>query len=86
MVGVTAKRKVSLSLDADLVDEFGKDATEGLSAQVNDALRAEADRRRRGRALRALLERLAAEEGPLGPEDEEEIARFERALGGRDDP
>jgi hypothetical protein len=86
MIGVTSKRKISLSLDADLVDEFEQDATGGLSAQVNDALRAEVDRRRRQRALRALLDRLAAEDGPLGPDDEAEIARFERALGGHGEP
>jgi hypothetical protein len=82
---VSPKRKVSLSLDADLVDEFEQEAAEGLSAQVNVVLRAEVDRRRRHRALQALLDRLAAEDGPLGPDDEAEIARFERALGGRDE-
>lgn len=79
------KRKISLSLDADLVDEFEQDAAEGLSAQVNVVLRAEVDRRRRHRALRALLDRLAASDGPLGPKDEAEIGRFERALGGQAD-
>lgn len=76
------KRKVSLSLDADLVDELGQEAQEGLSTQVNVVLRAEVERRRRQRALRALLDRLAAEDGPLGPDDADEIARFVRALGG----
>lgn len=84
IAAVSPKRKISLSLDADLVDEF-EEAAEGLSAQVNLVLRAEVDRRRRHRALRALLDRLAAQDGPLGPDDEAEIARFERALGGRDD-
>jgi len=56
---------------------------EGLSGQVNQAVRAEVERRRRQRALRALLDWLDAEEGPLGPDDEAEIGRYERALGGR---
>ena len=33
--------------------------------------------------LFVLLDRLDAEEGPLGPDDEAEIGRYERALGGR---
>jgi hypothetical protein len=79
---VNIKRKISLSLDADLVDEFGQDPGGGLSSQVNVVLRAEVERRRRHRALQALLDRLAAEDGPLTPADEAEIVRFEQALGG----
>lgn len=75
-----AKRKISLSLDADLVDELESDADEGLSSQVNVVLRAEVERRRRQRALRALLDRLAEEDGPLTADDEAEIRRFEQAL------
>jgi hypothetical protein len=81
---VNTKRKISLSLDADLLDELEHDATEGLSSQVNVVLRAEVDRRRRHKALRALLDRLDAEDGPLGAEDEAEIARFEQVLGGQE--
>ena len=77
------KRKISLSLDADLVDEFGQDADEGLSSQVNVVLRAEVERRRRHRALQSFLDRLAAEDGALTADDEAEIVRFEQALGGR---
>jgi len=77
------KRKVSLSLDADLVDELEQSTDEGLSGQVNQAVRAEVERRRRQRALRALLDRLDLEEGPLGQDDEAQIRRYERALGGR---
>ena len=80
---MVSKRKVSLSLDADLVDELEQSTDEGLSGQVNQAVRAEIERRRRQRALRALLDRLDAEDGPFGPEDEAEVARYERALGGR---
>jgi antitoxin CcdA len=80
---VVSKRKVSLSLDADLVDELEQSTDEGLSGQVNKAVRAEVERRRRQRALRALLDRLDLEEGPLGQDDEAEISRYEWALGGR---
>lgn len=79
---MVSKRKVSLSLDADLVEELGQSTDEGLSGQVNQAVRAEVERRHRARALRALLDRLNVEEGPLGPGDEAEIGRYERALGG----
>jgi hypothetical protein len=79
---VSTKRKISLSLDADLIEEFEQDTAEGLSSQVNVVLRAEFDRRRRQRALRALLDQMAADGSPLGPDDEAEIARYERALGG----
>lgn len=74
------KRKVSLSLDADLIEELERDAEEALSAQVNAALRAEVERRRRQRALRQLLDELDAQDGPLMPEDEAEIERYRRAL------
>jgi hypothetical protein len=80
--GVNLKRKISLSLDADLVEEFEQDAGEGLSSQVNVVLRAEVERRRRHRALQALLDRLSVEDGPLDPDDEQEILRYEQALGG----
>jgi hypothetical protein len=77
----TTKRKVSLSLDEELVAALEGD--EGLSAQVNDAVRVEVERRRRHHALEALLARLDESDGPLdAPEDEAEIARFMRLLGG----
>lgn len=74
------KRKVSLSLDADLVEELGHDPDGSLSTQVNRALRAEVELRRGQRALRALLDELDAENGPLSPEDEAEIERYRRIL------
>lgn len=80
-----AKRKVSLTLDADLVAEV-EAGGENLSAQVNTVLRDELARRRRWRALGALLDRLDEEQGPLDtPEDEAEIARYMRLLGGASD-
>ncbi len=79
----TAKRKVSITLDADLVAELETEGRESLSAQVNAALRGELVRRRRHRALGKLLDELAAERGPLDtPEDKAEIARYMRLLGG----
>jgi hypothetical protein len=74
-----AKRKVSLSLDADLVEELERDPGEALSAQITAALRAAVERRRQ-RALRQLLDQLDAQDGPLVPEDEVEIERYRRAL------
>ena len=77
-----AKRKVSVTVDADLVDAVEAEG-ENLSARVNAALRADFDRRRRHQALGALLDRLADERGALeSEEDEAEVARFMRLLGG----
>jgi hypothetical protein len=78
-----AKRKVSVTLDADLVAAMEADSSTTLSAEVNSALRAEFTRRRRQRALADFLDRLADERGRLDtPEDEAEIARYMRLLGG----
>jgi antitoxin CcdA len=78
-----AKRKVSVTLDADLVAAMEADSSTTLSAEVNSALRAEFTRRRRQQALTDLLDRLADERGRLDtPEDEAEIARYMRLLGG----
>jgi antitoxin component of MazEF toxin-antitoxin module len=77
------KRKVSVTLDADLVAALEADDSTTLSAEVNSALRAEFTRRSRQRALAELLDHLAAERGSLDtPEDEAEIARYMRLLGG----
>lgn len=78
----TTKRKVSLSLDQELIEEL-ESGDEGLSSQVNDAVRAEVERRRQQRALAMLLARLDESDGPLDTaEDEAEISRFMRLLGG----
>lgn len=68
----TTKRKVSVSLDEDLVAELeaGGDA---VSTQVNDAVRLELERRRRHRLLAQMLDELDAEHGPG---DERLVARF----------
>ena len=79
---VPAKRKVSVTVDADIVAEI-EGSGENLSAQVNMALQDELARRRRFRALDAFLDRLAAERGALDTaEDEADIARFMHLLGG----
>ena len=80
-MSMTMKRKVSLTLDDDLIDALGDDAA--LSAQVNEAVRLEVERRRRNHALGELLARLERLDGPLdSADDEAEIARFARLLGG----
>ena len=79
-----AKRKVSITLDADLVEAMEADGGTTLSAEVNSAVRAEFTRRKRQQALEDLLDHLADERGRLDtPEDEAEIARYMRLLGGR---
>ena len=81
-----AKRKVSITLDADLVEALEAQSGESLSAEVNSALRAEVGRRRRQQALAQLLDHLAEERGSLDtPEDEAEIVRYMRLLGGQPD-
>ena len=67
-----AKRKVSVSLDEDLVAELERE-DQGLSTQVNQALRTELERRRRNRLLVELLDRLDAEHGPV---DESLVAKY----------
>lgn len=57
------KRKVSVSLDEDLVAEL-EAGGEAVSSQVNDAVRLELDRRRRQRLLAQMLDEFDAEHGP----------------------
>jgi post-segregation antitoxin (ccd killing protein) len=74
--GMTAKRKVSVSLDEDLVAEL-EAADEALSGQVNEAIRAEVERRRRNRLLTGMLDSLDAEHGPV---DEALVAKYTELL------
>jgi post-segregation antitoxin (ccd killing protein) len=74
--GVTIKRKVSVSLDEDLVAEL-EAADEALSGQVNEAIRAEVERRRRNRLLTGMLDSLDAEYGPV---DEALVAKYTELL------
>jgi post-segregation antitoxin (ccd killing protein) len=73
---MTTKRKVSVSLDEDLVAEL-ETADEALSAQVNEAIRVEVERRRRNRLLTDLLDSLDAAYGPV---DETLVAKYTELL------
>jgi len=66
------KRKVSVSLDEDLVAEL-ESADEALSSQVNNAVRLELDRRRRHRLLGEMLDELTATHGPV---DEKLVRKY----------
>ena len=72
----TTKRKVSVSLDADLVDEL-EASEEALSAQVNEAIRKELVRRRRQRVLHEMLDELNNLHGPV---DEDLVDHYSRLL------
>lgn len=69
------KRKVSLSLDAEVVEAFERDGP--LSAQINVALRQAVSRRAHQRALAELLDQFELEDGPMdSPDDKAAIARY----------
>ena len=72
----STKRKVSVSLDEDLVAEL-EAGGEAVSAQVNDAVRIELERRRRQRLLGELLDDLSARHGPP---DEKLVTKYLDAL------
>lgn len=75
----TTKRKVSLSLDADLVAELEQAGP--LSSQVNAILAADQQRRRQRMALDELIDELVDKYGPLdSPEDLDAIARYQDML------
>jgi hypothetical protein len=71
------KRKISVSLDAELVDEL-EAADEALSQQVNEAVRETLARRRRQRLLNRLLDDLDRKHGPVSPDL---IAKYVELLG-----
>jgi antitoxin CcdA len=72
----TPKRKVSVSLDEDLVAELESGGAT-LSAQVNDAIRNELEARRRHRLLGELLDALEVEHGRP---DEALVRKYEELL------
>lgn len=79
------KRKISVTVDADLLAELEKSGG-SVSAQLNEALRAEVVRRRQHVALQRLLDDLEEEDGPLDtPEDIAEMARIERIFQALDE-
>ncbi len=73
----TTKRKVSVSLDEDLVAEL-EAGGEAVSSQVNEAVRLELGRRRRHQLLGAMLDELETGEGPV---DEKLIKKYLDLLG-----
>lgn len=77
----TPKRKLSVSLDEDLVEALDADGSP-VSVQVNDAVRSEIGRRRRLQALARFCDEVVAQTGGWTEEDEVEIARIMRLLGG----
>ena len=60
----TTKRKISVSLDEDLVEEL-EAGGETVSAQVNEAIRSDLSRRRRFRLLEQMLDELEVSHGPV---------------------
>ena len=73
----TTKRKVSVSLDEDLVAEL-EAGGEALSSQVNDAIRLELHRRRHHRLLGEMLDDL---ESAVGPANEKLVEKYLELLG-----
>ncbi len=71
------KRKVSVSLDEDLVAEL-EGGGEALSSQVNDAVRLELTRRRRHRLLGQMLDEFESTSGPV---DENLVRKYMDLLG-----
>ncbi len=71
------KRKVSVSLDDDLVTEL-EASDDPVSTQVNSAIRAELERRRRGRLLDEFLLEV---EAAHGPPDEAVVRKYMDLLG-----
>ena len=63
----TTKRKISVSLDSDLVQELERGG-ETLSAQLNTALAIELERQKRQRLLSEMLDEFEASNG--APEEE----------------
>jgi antitoxin CcdA len=73
----TTTRKVSVSLDEDLVAEL-EAGGEALSSQVNDAVRLELSRRRRYRLLGEMLDELEATHGAV---NEKLVQKYMDLLG-----
>ncbi|MGH3768548.1 MAG: type II toxin-antitoxin system CcdA family antitoxin [Pseudonocardiaceae bacterium] len=70
------KRKISVSLDENLIAEL-EAGGEALSGQINEAVRAEIERRRYRRLLSEFLDALDTERGPI---DEELVSKYTRLL------
>jgi len=72
-----AKRKITVTVDADLVESVQTLGAESLSAVVNEALTHEVERRARAAALGRLL---AEWDEKFGPVDEDAAARAAAAF------
>ena len=89
---MTTKRRLSVSVDAELVAVAQEAVTEGhaesVSAWVNDALRLKADHDRRLQALDDFLAAYEAEHGEITDDEMRDAARRarERAIVVRGDP
>jgi hypothetical protein len=66
-VALGRKVRMTLTLDADLVERLGADEPASLSAAVNAVLRAEVERRARVASVRQLADDLDALYGPPDP-------------------
>jgi hypothetical protein len=74
---VAKKRKVSLSLDEDLVEALEREEPGSLSPQVNQTLRSDFERKQQQRRLGQFLDQLNEQDGPLEtPQDQAEVQRF----------
>lgn len=71
-----AKRKISVSLDAELLDEMEADGR-SLSAQLNEAMLFDLVRRRRERLLGEMLDGLDAR---FGPADQRLVEKYVELL------
>jgi len=69
-----AKRKITVTVDEELVDRVHQLGDERLSAVVNRALVEHIEHLGRLASLRALLDRWEADLGPVGPEAAKEAA------------
>ena len=76
MFGMAQKRKISVTLDEDLVAALEGEET-ALSSQVNEAVRAEVARRARRQLLATWLDEMDAVDGAI---DEKLVAMFEELL------
>ena len=70
------QREVTISLDEDMLAELERE-NQSVSAQVNVALRAEIEHRRRHRLLKELLDRFDQQHGPV---DEALIGKYVELL------
>lgn len=81
-----AKRKVTVTIDEELLDLLQEQGTENVSAAVNEALAEHAERVGRLAALRSQLDRWDRQFGPVSAKAEREAQRAFDALDGLSAP